>query len=140
MPEDEPNSSTTGSSVVLAAVIERNGCFLICQRPENKRHGLLWEFPGGKLEAGETFFQAAVRELEEELALHVTEVGSVCDAIVDPDSNFVINFVAVEVVGEPVPLEHAAFDWLPIDKLLDLPLAPADRCFAEKLNNGSLHL
>jgi 8-oxo-dGTP diphosphatase len=39
---------------VLAAVIERDGKYLICRRPQHKRHGGLWEFPGGKFEAGET--------------------------------------------------------------------------------------
>ena len=54
---------------VLAAVIKRNERYLICKRPENKRHGGLWEFPGGKIEIGESNFEAAVRELREELGV-----------------------------------------------------------------------
>ena len=50
----------------MAAVIERDGKLLVCRRPGHKRHGGLWEFPGGKLEPGETIVDAARRELDEE--------------------------------------------------------------------------
>jgi len=54
-------------SSVVAAVIERDGKYLLCQRPQGKRYGGLWEFPGGKLLAGESLLEAARRELREEL-------------------------------------------------------------------------
>ena len=61
----------TEDSVVLvvAAVIERNGNILICQRKNQGRHALKWEFPGGKVEAGETPEAALQRELQEELGI-----------------------------------------------------------------------
>jgi 8-oxo-dGTP pyrophosphatase MutT (NUDIX family) len=59
---------------VLAAVIRRNDRFLLCRRPSWKRHGGLWEFPGGKLEPGETPLEAAARELAEECCLRATEL------------------------------------------------------------------
>ena len=65
---------TAEKNRVLAAVIERSGKFLMCRRPEHKNHGGLFEFPGGKLEAGESLADAARRELLEELALEVLDV------------------------------------------------------------------
>ena len=55
---------------VVAAVIERDGRILICRRRADQPHPLKWEFPGGKIEAGETPQQALARELEEELEIH----------------------------------------------------------------------
>ena len=61
---------------VVAALIWDKDRFLICQRPANKARGLLWEFVGGKVEAGETKEQALVRECREELDI-ILEVGSI---------------------------------------------------------------
>jgi 8-oxo-dGTP diphosphatase len=58
--------------VVVAAVIEKNGRILIGQRKRHDRHPLKWEFPGGKVEAGETPRSALVRELSEELGINAT--------------------------------------------------------------------
>jgi len=54
---------------VVAAVIERDGCVLICQRKRDQRHPLKWEFPGGKVEPGESPPSALARELAEELSV-----------------------------------------------------------------------
>ena len=54
---------------VVAAIFERDGRILICRRTARQSHPLKWEFPGGKVEPGETPHQALVRELEEELAV-----------------------------------------------------------------------
>jgi 8-oxo-dGTP pyrophosphatase MutT (NUDIX family) len=59
---------------VLAAVIRRQDRYLVCRRPAHKRHGGLWEFPGGKLEPGETLLEAARRELREELGAEVSDL------------------------------------------------------------------
>lgn len=118
---------------VIAAVLQRNGEFLVCQRPPHKRHGGLWEFPGGKLEPGETLLEAAHRELSEELGMSVTSIGAVRLKVQDPGSVFSINFVDVVAHGQPVPVEHTGIEWLSVQKLLDLPLAPSDRAFVEHL-------
>src|SRR3954467_5139991 len=91
---------------VLAAVIERDGKYLVCQRPPHKRHGSLWEFPGGKVEAGETHFEAARRELAEELDVDVLTVSSVIFSIADPGSDFLIEFAPTTIHGSPRCLEH----------------------------------
>src|SRR4051812_10653783 len=62
---------------VLAAVIQCGDKYLVCQRPVHKRHGGLWEFPGGKLELGESLLVTAIRELAQELDVHVTRAGEV---------------------------------------------------------------
>jgi mutator protein MutT len=120
---------------VVAAVIERQGRYLVCQRPAGKRHGGLWEFPGGKLEAGEGILEAARRELDEELGVVVTAVGGQLFTITDPGSAFLIEFHPVTILGEPACLEHAALAWATAKELTALELAPGDRRFAETLRS-----
>lgn len=57
-------------------MIRRDGRYLVCRRPAQKRHGGLWEFPGGKIDDGESLLDAARRELAEELSINVIEVGA----------------------------------------------------------------
>jgi mutator protein MutT len=116
---------------VIAAVIARGDHLLVCQRPPHKRHGGLWEFPGGKCEPGETDEEAARRELREELGVDVLDVGPEAFAIGDPDSPFHIAFVPVTIAGEPVCHEHTALLWGELGELARLPLAPSDRRFVE---------
>lgn len=122
---------------VLAAVIQRQGRYLVCLRPRNKRHGGLWEFPGGKLEDGETLRDAARRELKEELGVELAAFGEQVFSQRDADSPFLIHFVSLDVLGHPQPLEHEALRWVTVDELLQLPLAPSDHVFAESLRMGS---
>jgi mutator protein MutT len=114
---------------VVAAVVERQGQFLICKRPAHKRHGDLWEFPGGKLEPGETIQDAARRELAEELGVVVRAVGAQLFAIDDPGSAFVIEFHPVEIDGEPMCLEHSELLWMALPAMRSMDLAPSDRRF-----------
>lgn len=123
---------------VLAAVIRRNDKYLVCQRPVHKRHGGLWEFPGGKLEPGETHLDAAKRELVEELGVEALAVGPPIFSIADPGSDFLIEFVPSEIVGEPLCLEHIGLKWLPLEQLSFLQLAPSDERFVEFLRSVSL--
>ncbi len=116
---------------VLAAVVSRNDRYLVCRRPAHKRHGGLWEFPGGKLEPGESDAEAARRELREELGVHVAMVGEEHMAVHDEGSPFWIAFVPVHVVGEPACLEHSALAWATMDELREYALAPSDRRFVE---------
>jgi 8-oxo-dGTP diphosphatase len=121
---------------VVACVIERGGRLLVCQRPEHKRHGGLWEFPGGKLEEGETHLDGARRELGEELGIEVTAVGPVDFAMVDPGSRFRIEFVPATAEGEPRCIEHTRVAWLAERALLELPLAPSDLAYARYRVDG----
>ena len=121
---------------VLAAVIRRDGRWLVCRRPAHKRHGGLWEFPGGKLEPGESLLDAATRELDEELGVVVTRVGERLFSRHDEGSPFVIECVAVDIAGEPVAREHEELRWATLAELASLALAPSDAAFVAELTAG----
>jgi len=116
---------------VIAAVIRRGDEYLVCQRPIYKRHGGLWEFPGGKCEEGESDFEAARRELREELGVDVVRVGDPLFSAHDEGSPYVIVFVPTEITGEPTAQEHSAIRWTAAGNLESLLLAPSDGLFAE---------
>ena len=119
---------------VVAAVVERDGRYLLGRRPEEKRHGGLWEFPGGKLDEGESADDAARRELAEELALEVVRVDDSLHAIDDVGAPFVIHFHPVRAEGEPQAIEHDEVGWFSVDELRAMPLAPADARFVRWLS------
>jgi len=131
-PPVPPSPSPAAPVRVVAAVVRRGDAYLVCQRPAHKRHGGLWEFPGGKLQAGESLAAAARRELAEELGVEVTTTGAELHAAADPGSAYVIEFLEVTITGTPRPLEHAALRWASPAELLALPLAPGDREFVER--------
>lgn len=118
---------------VVACVISRNGKFLVCQRPFSKRHGGLWEFPGGKVESGETDQAAAKRELVEELGVEMISASAIAFSMSDSDSPYVIAFMPVSIRGTPSCNEHVALQWGTPADLATLPLAPSDRCFVDHL-------
>lgn len=122
---------------VVASVIQRKGKLLLCKRPAHKRHGGLWEFPGGKIEEGESVLDAVRRELDEELGVEVDMVGAVGFSVADPGSHFHIEFFPTTIHGEPQCIEHEALSWVAEDELLSLPLAPSDRSFVLHLQNKS---
>jgi 8-oxo-dGTP diphosphatase len=118
---------------VVAAVIERDRKLLICRRPDEKQHGGLWEFPGGKMDDSETVEAAVSRELVEELAVQTTSVGELLFSTVDQRSGFEILFLPASIEGEPVALEHSALAWCDPADLLSYALAPSDRAFVSFL-------
>ena len=118
---------------MVAAVVEWADRYLVCQRPAHKRHGGLWEFPGGKLEFGETVLQGAHRELHEELGVEVTEVGRQLFSIRDPGSVFEIEFHETLITGTPTCLEHQALAWATVAEMSSMNLAPSDQAFVRFL-------
>ena len=116
---------------VSAGIIRRgDGRFLVCQRGEGRRNAHLWEFPGGKREAGETAADCLRRELLEELSLPVTDVRSVCEREAQG-----IHFTFLEGVteAEPVRTEHEALRFVRPREMLGLPFCPADEAVARWL-------
>jgi len=109
--------------------VRRADRYLVGRRPEHKRHGGLWEFPGGKVLEGESRLDATRRELSEELGLEVVGLGPLLLAVDDPGSRYRIEFVEVETVGEPTAHEHSSLAWLTPGELGSLTLAPADARF-----------
>jgi 8-oxo-dGTP diphosphatase len=118
---------------VVAAVIRRGGDLLVCQRPLHKRHGGMWEFPGGKCEPGESDADALRREIREELGVEVTAVGEPEFEAADEGSPFLIVFVPVEIRGEPEAHEHERLLWDTAEQIARLQLAPSDRRFVAHL-------
>jgi 8-oxo-dGTP diphosphatase len=124
--------------LVVAAVVERTGRFLLCQRPGHKRHGGLWEFPGGKLDPAESLEQAMGRELHEELGVSLLRVRRSLFVRRDPGSPFEIHFVEAEIKGEPEPLEHDSLRWVTLDEAAALPLAPSDERFVRHMLQSTI--
>jgi 8-oxo-dGTP diphosphatase len=114
---------------VVAAVVRRGDRLLLGRRPVHKRHGGLWEFPGGKIDEGESVAEAARRELAEELGLEVLAVEDRLFAMDDGASPFLIQFHPVSVVGEPDAIEHSEVGWFSPEELEAMELAPADAAF-----------
>ena len=120
---------------VVAALVKRDGRFMICQRPENKSRALLWEFPGGKVEAGETKEAALARECREELAIEL-EVGKMFadSTFVYPDISVHLSLFEARIVcGEPKLLEHKDIRWITPEEAHLFEFSPADVPFVEKL-------
>jgi 8-oxo-dGTP diphosphatase len=122
---------------VVAAVISDGSRLLVCRRPPEKRHGGLWEFPGGKCEPGETDLQALHRELREELGVEVTSCSKAEFEIHDKGSSFLIAFVAAQIAGTVECLEHSELAWATIGELERFPLAPSDRRYVDNLRHAS---
>jgi len=120
----------------MAAVIRRGDRLLLGCRPSEKRHGGLWEFPGGKVGPGESRQAAIERELSEELAVRATGVGRVLLEVRDHGSPYLILFVEVRIEGEPRPLEHSRLGWFLPEEATLLPLAPADARFLREGPRG----
>ncbi len=118
---------------VVAAVVMNGERLLLCQRPEGKRHGGLWEFPGGKVLEDESFADAARREMIEELGVHARSVRGELGRFHDEGSEFLIHFLQVEVDGQPIAHEHQALGWFLPEEARQLALAPADRQFLDSL-------
>jgi mutator protein MutT len=118
---------------VVAAVVRRGDRYLVCRRAFGKRHGGLWEFPGGKVHDGETLGEAIRRELREELGMAALDVAAEPRfSAPDPASSFVIFFLDTETRGEPVAHEHEAVGWYGVGDLAQLPLAPSDLRFVRE--------
>ena len=113
---------------VVAALIWDKGRFMICQRPAHKARGLLWEFVGGKVEAGETKAQALIRECREELAVTVA-VGDVFMEVIHEYPDITVRltlFNATIADGVPQKLEHNDIQWISPDEIPNYAFCPAD--------------
>lgn len=116
--------------VAAAALVDVDGRVLICQRPKGKQLAGLWEFPGGKVEAGETPEACLIRELEEELGIVVTGacLAPFVFASHDYESFHLLMplFLCRRWTGVVTAKEHEALAWVKPSRLGDYPMPPAD--------------
>lgn len=116
--------------VVACALIDRDGRVLIAQRPEGKGMAGLWEFPGGKVEAGERPEQCLIRELHEELGITVKEacLAPLTFASHPYDEFHLLMplYVCRRWDGLVTATEHKALKWVRPQALRDYPMPPAD--------------
>ena len=117
--------------VVAAALVDRDGRLLVQQRPEGLSMAGLWEFPGGKLEPGETPEAALIRELDEELAIDVDHacLAPACFAseALDDKHLLLLLYVCRKWRGTPVAQHASALRWVRRFELPGLPMPPADK-------------
>lgn len=126
----EPNPGKPVVLVAAVVLIDRDGRVLIAQRPPGKPMAGLWEFPGGKIHAGETPEQALIRELSEELGIETEEacLGPFTFASHGYDSFHLLMplYLCRVWQGTPVPREGQVLKWVRPDRLGDYPMPPAD--------------
>ncbi len=124
---------------VTAALITSQERLLVAQRPPWKKFGLLWEFPGGKVEPGEGLEESLVREIKEELCLDI-RVHGLFKNIYQQEPDFEIDLHAYwcEICGGTFRLiEHVAFMWANLPELKQMDFTKADRLlipFLERLS------
>ena len=123
--------------VVTAAVIERDGRFLVTRRLRGTHLEGSWEFPGGKCEEGETHQACLEREILEELDAGVRvrqEVFSVTHPY--PERVVELHFFECELLGEPRPMIGQEMRWIPRAELVSLEFPPADTELIRILSDG----
>jgi len=114
--------------VVTAAVIERDGYFLVARRLDGTHLAGCWEFPGGKCEPTETPSDCLVREIREELNAAVHVGGEILRTSYRyPDREVELRFFRCALVGEPVPMLGQQIRWVSRSDLRTLDFPPADR-------------
>lgn len=120
---------------VVAAVIERDGKYLITQRRPTAVLPLLWEFPGGKCEPGETHAQALAREMQERLGADV-EVGQLISFVSHPYEQYTVDLYLYECHLLSEKLERKAvsdFRWAASDEFDQFEFTPADEASMSQL-------
>ena len=125
--------------IVVAGVVLRQGRLMICRRRAGASNGMKWEFPGGKIEPGESPEDALERELKEELDIGV-RVGRIMDAVFFryPDRDVLVLFYRCGIIGgEPRTIDCDAVAWAAPGELAQYDFAGADRVFVER-NFGQL--
>ncbi|HBP58702.1 MAG TPA: 8-oxo-dGTP diphosphatase MutT, partial [Alphaproteobacteria bacterium] len=116
--------------VSAVALIDRDGRVLLAQRPAGKRMAGLWEFPGGKIETGETPEAALIRELGEELGIDTAESClaplTFASHSYDDFHLLMLVYVCRKWTGTPRPLEGGELAWVQASRLRDYEMPPAD--------------
>ena len=121
---------------VAVAILRRNNLILVCQRKHGGRYSLKWEFPGGKLEPGESVEQCLHRELQEELSIEIHAIERIqTEATYYEDGGmFNVSYCFVSGFdGEPQNNVFEQIRWVTIDELKKMDLLDGTKLFVEKL-------
>lgn len=125
---------------VVAALIRKEDKVLLTQRWPSKHLGLIWEFPGGKVEEGESDEEALVRELKEELGVDVkigTSCFETCHGYGSREVHLLIYRCEI-TSGTPAPVDVKAIEWVSTAELSDREFPPADLVFVQELVAGRI--
>lgn len=121
-----PNFSSDIRVIVGAAIVD-DGRVLACERSDPPEVAGKWEFPGGKVEPGETEHEALIRECEEELGVTVAVGDRIGEDVLLGNGRAVLRVYAAKLLeGTPTALEHAELRWLAAHELDSVPWLPAD--------------
>jgi len=121
---------------VAVGILRNNGKILACQRKRGGRYELKWEFPGGKLEPGETPLQCLQRELQEELSITVERVQGMefQSALYEDGGMFEVAYCYIsEFSGDPKNNVFETIRWVNPEELRQLDILEGNRAFVEKL-------
>lgn len=125
--------------IVVAAVIERDGRFLVARRVKGTHLAGFWEFPGGKVHEDETQEDALHREILEELNTTITHMRKIFDtAHAYPERVVELHFYRGELTDEPQPMLGQALRWITRDEFASLEFPPADAELIDGLIHASL--
>jgi mutator protein MutT len=130
--------------MVVAALLQNQGKLLVCQRRRGTRLELMWEFPGGKTEPGESLEEALARELREELDVAATiglekfRVQHMYSKTGEPME--IVFFAATAPPADVKNLEFETIEWRTPESLRELNFLPADRGLVERLASGTLRV
>ena len=127
---------------VTAAILEKDGRIIIAQRKSTDHLAGKWEFPGGKIETGESPEACLARELNEEFHIDVS-IGEYLGSIVHHYDHISIELMAYRTFwdgGKINSTDHKDYKWVTIDELEQYDFAPADQPFVEKLRRGEIEL
>ncbi|HXH06418.1 MAG TPA: (deoxy)nucleoside triphosphate pyrophosphohydrolase [Vicinamibacterales bacterium] len=113
--------------IVVAAVVERDGRFLVTRRPDGTHLEGCWEFPGGKCEPGESHADCLAREMREELGVDIAMGDRVLEVTHSYDDRIVeLHFYRCRLLGDPSPQLGQQLRWVTREELGSLPFPPAD--------------
>ena len=120
---------------VVAAVIKKNDQYLIVQRNKHKHLGLKWEFPGGKVDDGESFEEALQREIKEELNLKISIDKKIAkQAYRDDKIDILLHYYECTPVTEEIVLyEHEDYKWVYSKEMVNYDFAEADKKISKQL-------
>ena len=133
-----PRRPVVKTVVVTAAIIQRNGRYLVTRRQPGVHLAGVWEFPGGKCHTGESLTTCMARELREELGIEATVGAEIFTISHDyPDRRIELHFFECQSSDDPSPLVGQQMRWVAREELIDLEFPPADTELIRMLSGRS---